>query len=258
MHLLPKAVRLHLFALPGGCTALVLLIMGGALFAQEAKPFARYSNKTNWWMSSGSAVFAGASFLLQRQVEGLSASELQRLESTNLQGLAAWPAGRYDLRAARQSDWSAAINAGLPALALFLPDARADVGRGLQMYAQVGFLNYALTGLAKRFVLRPRPYAYNATLPIGLRQAPDARFSFYSGHTSTAASGAFFAASMIQAYSDSKPLKTMAWVGAAVFPLLTGYLRMRAGKHFFSDVAVGYLAGAMVGVGVPLLHRSRR
>lgn len=258
MRFLPTAVLSRFFALPGGCVALVLIVMSSAVFGQEAKPFNRYSNKTHWWMSSGSAMFAGATFLLQRQVEGLSASELQRLESTNLQGLAAWPAGRYDLRAARQSDWSAAISAGLPALVLLLPDARADVGRGLQMYAQVGFLNYALTGLTKRFVLRPRPYAYNASLPLALRQAPDARFSFYSGHTSTAASGAFFAASMIQFYSDSRPLKTIAWVGAAMFPLVTGYLRMRAGKHFFSDVAVGYLAGAMVGVGVPLLHRSSR
>jgi len=34
----------------------------------------------------------------------------------------------------------------------------------------------------------------------------------------------------------------------------TGYLRVRAGKHYWSDVVVGALVGGAVGLLVPLLH----
>jgi hypothetical protein len=37
----------------------------------------------------------------------------------------------------------------------------------------------------------------------------------------------------------------------------TAHLRVRAGKHFYSDVVVGALVGTAVGIGIPWLHGSR-
>ncbi len=42
----------------------------------------------------------------------------------------------------------------------------------------------------------------------------------------------------------------------AGLPALTGYLRIRAGKHYPSDVLAGYALGALIGYAVPALHRK--
>ena len=45
------------------------------------------------------------------------------------------------------------------------------------------------------------------------------------------------------------------WAFAASIPAVTGYLRIRGGKHFPTDTIVGYLVGGLVGIGIPALHR---
>ncbi len=236
-----------LFALPGGWMT--------TTHAQQFE--SRFTNQQNWMMTSGSALVAGGSFLLQRSTPGLTEADLRRLETKSFTGIAAYPARRYDTRAARTSDWLVIAAAALPATALLFEEGRSEMGQGLHMYSQVLFVNYAVTNLTKSLVRRPRPYAYNPNVPDHIRMERDARFSFFSGHASTAASFSFFTASVIHRYSDNRAVRTAAWVGAAILPAVTGYFRMRAGKHFFSDVMVGYAAGALVGIGVPLLHRTQ-
>jgi len=43
---------------------------------------------------------------------------------------------------------------------------------------------------------------------------------------------------------------------AAAVPAAVGYFRMEAGKHFLTDVLLGYSIGATVGVLVPELHKK--
>ena len=38
---------------------------------------------------------------------------------------------------------------------------------------------------------------------------------------------------------------------------MTAYLRVRAGKHFLTDVIAGYAVGATIGILVPHLHRNQ-
>lgn len=45
------------------------------------------------------------------------------------------------------------------------------------------------------------------------------------------------------------------WTGAAILPALTGITRVKAGKHYWTDVITGYAVGALVGTLTPLLHR---
>ena len=49
-------------------------------------------------------------------------------------------------------------------------------------------------------------------------------------------------------------LKPMVWSLCAALPVLTGVLRYKAGKHYWTDVLVGYVVGAAIGVAVPYLH----
>lgn len=45
------------------------------------------------------------------------------------------------------------------------------------------------------------------------------------------------------------------WSLAAAIPAFTGIQRMRAGKHFLTDVLLGYIVGAGVGILVPSLYK---
>ena len=45
-------------------------------------------------------------------------------------------------------------------------------------------------------------------------------------------------------------------MAAAVVPAITAYLRVKGGKHFYTDVITGYLVGAAVGLIVPELHKT--
>ncbi|MBT8218659.1 MAG: phosphatase PAP2 family protein, partial [Bacteroidia bacterium] len=44
------------------------------------------------------------------------------------------------------------------------------------------------------------------------------------------------------------------WTTAIAVPALTGLLRTRAGKHFYTDVIVGFVVGAAVGYLIPEIH----
>lgn len=122
--------------------------------------------------------------------------------------------------------------------------------------AESGFLSAGITNTVKELVRRPRPYLYNSDVPASAYDPRKDQVSFWSGHTANTAAITFACASLVQRSEASKGLKTATWVGAAVTPAVMGYLRVRAGKHFPTDVLTGYLFGALVGLAVPYFHRS--
>ena len=119
-------------------------------------------------------------------------------------------------------------------------------------------LTSGLTNVVKEWVGRPRPYAYNPDVPEHLRMEDKAYVSFWSGHTANTAALTFSTAAMVQRSDASPGLKTATWIGAATLPAAMGFLRVKAGRHFPTDVLTGYLIGAVVGVAVPYFHRSER
>ena len=48
------------------------------------------------------------------------------------------------------------------------------------------------------------------------------------------------------------------WAVAASIPAVTGYLRVRAGRHYVTDVATGYALGAAIGWLVPTIHKNSK
>jgi membrane-associated phospholipid phosphatase len=85
----------------------------------------------------------------------------------------------------------------------------------------------------------------------------EARLSFYSGHTTGTAANCFFVAKVFNDYLENKTARILIWTGAAVYPMVTGYLRRDSGHHFRTDVITGYFAGALIGYFVPELHKIR-
>lgn len=65
---------------------------------------------------------------------------------------------------------------------------------------------------------------------------------------------------MAKVYSDYKPNKSkfLIYGLAAIPPALIGYFRYKAGKHFPSDIIVGYVVGAVGGILIPHLHKIHK
>lgn len=122
--------------------------------------------------------------------------------------------------------------------------------------AETGLLTAGITNTVKELVRRPRPYLYNPDVPTSAYDPQNDQVSFWSGHTANTAAISFACASLVQRSDASPGLKTATWIGAATAPAVMGYLRVRSGRHFPTDVLTGYLFGAAMGVLVPYFHRS--
>jgi membrane-associated phospholipid phosphatase len=137
-----------------------------------------------------------------------------------------------------------------------------DVQSGLVdaiMYSETAALTLALTNVVKMAVRRPRPQAYidaEAHGPDWSNASTDSALSFFSGHASMV--GALGGTATYLAFARSKG-GARAWITLALATSLTTFVsveRVRAGKHFPTDVIAGAFAGAGIGVVVPHLHRT--
>ena len=159
----------------------------------------------------------------------------------------------------KTSDYVLYTTALLPALFLSEHHTGRDIKTLLVMYAEVFTFNYGATEIAKNLAKRPRPYVYNTELPIDTRTNSTSRKSFFSGHTSQTAAACFYFAKVIHDYHPTltKGLRIGLWTFAVTIPAVNGYLRVKAGKHFPTDVISGYVVGAASGLLIPQLHRTR-
>jgi membrane-associated phospholipid phosphatase len=129
------------------------------------------------------------------------------------------------------------------------------------IYAETVSLTLALTNVVKIAVRRPRPIAYvefdahKDDLNYS-NSSTDSSLSFFSGHASM--TGAIGATATYLAFARS-PGTWRPWVTltlATTVSTLTSIYRVRAGKHFPTDVLAGTFAGAGIGIVVPHLHRT--
>lgn len=159
----------------------------------------------------------------------------------------------------KTSDYVLATVSILPALFLSEHHTERDITTLIVMYAEVFTFNYGITEIAKSTANRPRPYVYNPEIPMGTRTGSSSRQSFFSGHTSQTAAASFYFAKVITDYHPTlKPgIKIGLWVFAGSVPAINGYLRVKAGKHFPTDVIAGYVVGATTGWLIPELHRTK-
>jgi membrane-associated phospholipid phosphatase len=107
-------------------------------------------------------------------------------------------------------------------------------------------------------VRRPRPLAYNPGLDSVARSGVGMTKSFFSGHVSFGATGTFFAVKVFTDYKGIKGMKRiLLYTAAAIPPLVTGYYRVAAGRHFKTDVITGLIAGGTSGILIPELFKHR-
>ena len=204
---------------------------------------------------AGGAAGVTASILLRDRREPLSLEDVDKL---SVDDILAFDGGgtNYSEGAAITSDVLVASSFASPLALLAFDETRGDASTLGLIYLETIMINEALTGITKALVKRPRPFAYNRNAPEAVRTNRTNNLSFFSGHTSHSAATSFFTAKTISDYVDRSGVRAVAWTSAILLPAATGFFRYKAGKHFPSDVVVGYLVGASVGVLVPHLHKT--
>lgn len=237
----------------------LLYFVNSACLAQQNFPFQLQTKKELSIMIPALSVNV-AGFTIGHRMSPLQQQEIVNLNSENI-----YPS--FDRRAANQFSISAKRNSDrlllaayvLPAALFFAPESRtinhanALVTMGLESM----LVSNGITQLVKSTARRTRPFVYNPLAPNDWKLKKDARMSFFSGHTSTSATACFYTAYVYAALYPQSKWRHAVWAAAAALPLTIGYYRYKAGKHFPTDVITGYVTGALCGLIIPRLHRTR-
>lgn len=119
--------------------------------------------------------------------------------------------------------------------------------------AEASLLAMDFNQLTKFIAGRERPFAHELrSRQSGIVSEPtDNHLSFFSGHTTWAF--ALATAGGTVASMRGYDLAPLVWAIGLPLATLTGYLRVAADKHYFTDVIVGAAVGSAFGVGLPLL-----
>jgi hypothetical protein len=124
------------------------------------------------------------------------------------------------------------------------------------VYAEVLSANLLLSTVVKYSAPRLRPYNYRVPPATSYvrSQGVDAYLSFYSGHASAAFAAAIGGSYLFSAAHPETMAKSWLWGVESAMATATSIWRIRAGKHFYSDVVIGAAVGATLGIGIPLLE----
>lgn len=153
---------------------------------------------------------------------------------------------------------------GLTALAAYHNDALGNFDDGpgnfaadTVIIAEATAIAADLNQISKFLVGRERPFVH-ALSSDGKRttaQPSDNNLSFYSGHTNMAFALAVSSGTVasMRGYKWAPGV----WATGLSLAATTGYLRIAADKHYFSDVMTGAVIGSVVGFAVPyFFHRA--
>ena len=182
-----------------------------------------------------------------------SEQELNQLDRMDVNSFDRRATYYWDTKAQKMSDILRTGVVVLPILFLTNHHTRSDFGSLLVMGLEIGAITYGITSGLKHTFNRTRPLAYNENAPLEDRTSSNARLSYFSGHTSFTAAYSFFIAKVMTDYHPNMKTgyKVAIWSFSAAIPAVTGYLRVKGGRHFPTDVISGYAFGAFVGWLVP-------
>jgi len=167
----------------------------------------------------------------------------------------------FSLRAADLSDGLLASSIAAP-VAYLAGDTIEDAdGDRWLIYGEALAVNFAVFEGVKHLVQRPRPYLYARSpeaTEYAAAQGDDAYQSFYSAHAATAFCAATAGAYLTAVSSTSPGVRALAWGSGFAAAAAVANLRVRAGKHFYSDVVIGAAVGIAIGYVVPALQADHQ
>jgi membrane-associated phospholipid phosphatase len=235
------------------CLSLILFTVS---LSQD--PVYKYSWRKDGGLLGASIGLLVGSYIYDRDLNTLNETQIGSLDSKNINGFDRGVVGNYSSSAQELSDAFLSGSLLLPmSLIIAKPIRNESVGLAL-LFTETLLVSGALSYTAKALSKRNRPFVYNPNVPLEEKMSKSAKHSFYSGHASLVSSISFFSAKVFSDYFVDSKWKPVVWTTAALVPTITGYLRMRAGKHFPTDVISGIIVGAGVGYFIPHLHKKER
>lgn len=232
-----------------------------AILASLCSSLAAQTYRLSWAvdlpLAGGAMGTTLANGILARQVKALTPDEVEALNPNDVNGFDRFATENWSPQASHVSDAGLVIGALAPFATLIPNSGRAELGSIAVMGMEGLFLTFGTTSLTKTLTLRPRPFVYNPNADAVAKYTNDARFAFFSGHTSLTAYGCFFTAKVLHDLHPDAKWRPYVWGGAVLVSGATGYLRIAAGKHYLSDVLAGFAVGAGIGWLVPALHKGK-
>lgn len=239
--------------------SIVLLLFTFNIFiaAQNTSPYELNFKKEAILLGLGGIGSLHAVNLQQKNIVPLTIEQINVLNPEDVNSFDRSATRNWSPDAAKGSDYFLYASAALPFPLMADRPIRNDAFIAGTMFVETVLINLALTDYTKYIARRYRPLVYTDKSPLHTKQDLSAQLAFFSGHTSGSASLCFFAAKVLTDYHPDSKLKPLIWGTAATIPAITGYLRYKAGKHYPTDVIVGYLVGASVGYLIPTLHKKK-
>lgn len=148
---------------------------------------------------------------------------------------------------------------GLGALVAAADDRLDEAPTNTLLLAETLMVTLVLDDVLKSTLRRERPYAHALdpdAKTTTIEDSRDAILSFPSGHTSTAF--ALAAAGGTLATMRGYRFAPLVWITGAFLGVATGYARIAADQHYFTDVVSGAAIGTLTGIAVPRLFHSPR
>lgn len=196
--------------------------------------------------------------IIKNKVAAPTIAEINALDPANINRLDRNAIGNQSANAKTISDIILYGSLSLPVIAYVIPKCRFEgMAVGL-MAVEAILITNGLTNISKGLTKRYRPLTYNPNVALASKLNPDARLSFFSGHTSVTTAMSFLMASIITDVHPDMKDKYLVWSAAAIIPASIAFFRFEAGRHFPSDVMAGYALGATIGYLLPILHKQKR
>jgi membrane-associated phospholipid phosphatase len=152
-----------------------------------------------------------------------------------------------------------AVSLGLGVLAAGADGRVDETPVNLLIVGQAALAAVSVSELIKPFALRERPdyHALDSTQKVAVEASSEPLLSFPSGHPMAifAVTAAMGTVASMRGYR----LTPLIWIGGSILGLATGYLRIAADRHYFTDVLAGAAIGYGIGAAVPwLFHQPTR
>lgn len=243
---------------------LILVLIANGLLAQD-RPFPYELKKRDFLLlplSLGMTVL-GSSFMDNQ--EPITLDEIKLLDRNNVNGYDRsatynW-SPKWSNRSDRYRDILVYSTLALMTVPPLFHSKLSEIGTVAFMFLESSLFLTGFTYITKAAVGRRRPYVYNTALSVEERHAiggDDAYSSFFSGHTAAAFTAATFISKvMTDIHGDSIWTKLL-WGSSMTVAAMTGYARVKAGKHYPTDVIAGAVVGFAIGYMIPTLHKKKK
>lgn len=239
------------------CKYYVVFLMVLALLPHVANSQSSHSLKSELDIPLAGAAGAtfGLGFYFMGKTPVMTEEDIMKLDPLRVNPLDRPTTKNWSPKAHRISDITLHTAFYSQLALIFDKHSRDEAGTIGIMMAEAAMLNNGITNILKGTVRRRRPFTYNPLAPMAKKLEKNARYSFFSGHASNSASYAFLTAKIFSDNNPGSKLNPYVWGAAISLPAVTSILRVKAGKHFPTDVVVGYAVGAAIGFLIPELHK---